>query len=117
VLCAIGLLARLLSCLVQRGLQLANSASTVCLPLLVLPFERFEASLQVTDHLAPGLCESERLLPGGGKIRPPAEVQIEKEAGQGGEGRQCSDDGCDDGGHPAQARDSDFEGSDPLEVR
>ena len=60
--------------------------------------------------VASSLCLilSERLLPGSGKIRPPAEVQIEDEAGQGGEGRQCSDDGCDDGGHPAQARDSDF---------
>src|SRR6266545_1934282 len=108
VLRAIRLVARLRPCFVERGLQLTDSPLTVCLRALVPPLEPLQASPQFTNNLAPRFCERERLLPGGGKVGSPAEVEIEEEAGQSREGRQCGDDGGYDGGHPAQPRASDW---------
>src|SRR6266566_5292272 len=78
VLRAIRLVARLHPSLVERGLQLTLSPFMSCLRPLVPNLERLQASPQFTYHLAPCFCEGESLLPGGGKIRPSAEVQIEE---------------------------------------
>src|SRR6266508_1276198 len=72
---------------------------------LVAALERRQAPTQVANHLAPSLGKGERLFPGCGKLRTPAEIQVEKGARYGRESRQRGDHRGDDGGHPAKARD------------
>ncbi len=84
---AVRLVARLHSCLVERGLQLTASPLMSCLLTLVLPLERLQAFPQFTNHLAPSFCERKSFFSGSGKVRPSAEVQVEEETGQCSEGR------------------------------
>jgi hypothetical protein len=76
VLRPVRLVSRLHPCLVECGPQLTLSPVMSCLRPLVPHLERLQASPQITNHLAPRFCQRESLLPGGGKVRPSAEVQI-----------------------------------------
>ena len=80
----------------QRDVHPSEGAvRTVSIPV------RFSRTPGSTDRLAPRLGESERLFPGCRSLRVPAEVEVEEDARDAGEGRQSGDDRGDDGGHPA----------------
>src|SRR5207247_4986563 len=74
VLRAIRVVACLLPTRVERRLQLANSPFTLCLGPPLSPLERLQACTQLANHLTPRLGQRQRLFPGRGELRAPAEV-------------------------------------------
>jgi hypothetical protein len=104
-------LSRLCLCHVELGLELGDPTFTLSRGLAMTALERIQARDKVDDHLSPCFRKRERLFPRGCEPRAPTEVQVQKCASEGCEGRDGGDDRGDNSGHPAQARDSGSSGS------